>query len=274
MKSENVSAGAPLSTRHSGDVGIVRSDSEAFTAARALIESRQNISPRWLVEPGPTAQQLGALLSLAAAAPDHGLLTPWRFVIAPVAQRHHLAEAFALALIDRDPGATLVQIESAREKAHRAPLLLVAVACLGPREPNTPPLERMVSLGAAIQNILLGAYAMGFGAGLTSGRAMSSPRLRSLLSLCEGEDAVCCINVGTVAKSKPRRRLPEPASFVRTLQLEEQDARRSGDNQQEEEPASPATEFTRMNAAAIPKTFIYPAANQASSPTPPSLHPR
>ena len=72
---------------------------------------------------------------------------------------------FALALIDRDPGATLVQIEAAREKAHRAPLLLVAVACLGPRQPDTPALERVVSMGAAIQNLLLGAHAMGFGSG-------------------------------------------------------------------------------------------------------------
>ena len=94
---------------------------------------------------------------------------------------------------------------------------MVAVACLGPREPNTPALERMVSMGAAIQNILLGAHAMGFGAGLTSGRAMGSPRLRSLLSLSDGEEAVCCVNVGTVTKSKPSRLRPVPASFVSTL---------------------------------------------------------
>src|SRR5215208_3072504 len=82
-------------------------ESEVFDFAQALIESRQNISPRRLFEPGPTAQELQALLSLAAAAPDHGLQTPWRFILIPGAQRHRLAEAFALALIDRDPGATL-----------------------------------------------------------------------------------------------------------------------------------------------------------------------
>jgi hypothetical protein len=65
------------------------------------------------------------------------------------------SEAFALALIDRDPGATLDQIEAARAKTHRAPLLLVAVACLGPRDPDVRPLERMVSMGAAIQNLQL-----------------------------------------------------------------------------------------------------------------------
>jgi nitroreductase len=183
-----------------------------FCAARSLIESRQNVSPKRLIEPGPDAGQLQAILSLAAAAPDHGQLMPWRFVIVPVGQRHRLAEAFALALIDRDPGATLEQIESAREKAHRAPLVIVAVACLGPREPDIPALERMVSMGAAVQNILLGAQAMGYGAGLTSGQAMSSPRLRRLFELSDTESAVCCINIGTVSKRKAANRL-RPQSF-------------------------------------------------------------
>jgi nitroreductase len=193
-------------------------DGETFAMAQALISSRQNVSPKRLVEPGPSAEQLDALLSLAAAAPDHGLLMPWRFILVPAGRRQHLAEVFALALIDRDPGATLEQIESAREKAHRAPLLLVAIACLGPREPNTPPLERMVSMGAAIQNLLLGAHAMGFGAGLTSGQAMASKRLHDLCGLAEGEAAVCCVNVGTVSKRKGASRVrPLPAAFVSEL---------------------------------------------------------
>lgn len=93
-------------------------EADTFLFAQALVGSRQKVSP-------------------------HGLLTPWRFVLIPPGQRHRLSEVFALALIDRDPGATLEQIESAREKAHRAPLLL-------------------------------GAHAMGHGAGQTSGQAMSS----------------------------------------------------------------------------------------------------
>ncbi|HJV69704.1 nitroreductase family protein, partial [Ideonella sp.] len=125
---------------------------------------------------------------------------------------------FALALVDRDPGATQEQIEMAREKAHRAPLLLVAVARLGHCEPDTPVLERMVSMGAAIQNILLGAHALGFGGGLTSGRAMSSPRMRQLCALGEGEEAVCCISIGTVGRSKPSKRVrPAAADIVSEL---------------------------------------------------------
>ena len=210
--------GNAASTRR--ETVLPQRDGETFSMAQALIGSRQNVSPKRLVEPGPSAEQLDALLSLAAAAPDHGLLMPWRFILIPAAQRHHLAEVFALALIDRDPGATLEQIESAREKAHRAPLLLVAIACLGPREPNTPPLERMVSMGAAIQNLLLGAHAMGFGAGLTSGQAMASQRLHDLCGLAEGEAAVCCVNIGTVSKRKSATRArPLPTAFLSELSV-------------------------------------------------------
>ncbi len=180
-------------------------DSEAFLQARALIVTRRNVSPKRLEAPGPSSAQRDALLELAGAAPDHGALTPWRFIEVGVDERHRLGEVFALALIDRDPGATLAQIEAAREKAQRAPLLLIAIARLGPAEPDTPALERMVSMGAAVQNILLGAHAMGFGAGLTSGQAMSSPRMARLCGLAPGEVAVCCINVGSVG---PRGRHP------------------------------------------------------------------
>ena len=198
--------------------GLSEIDGGQFLAAQALISSRQNVSPKRLMEPGPTAPQIDAMLSLAAAAPDHGLLTPWRFIVVPAGQRHRLAEVFALALIDRDPGATLEQIEAAREKAFRAPLLLVAVACLGPRDPDTPPLERMVSMGAAIQNLLLGAHAMGFGAGLTSGQAMASPRLHRLCCLHDGEVPVCCVNIGTVGKRKAfLRARPVPSELISEL---------------------------------------------------------
>ena len=185
-----------------------------FDAALRLIQSRRNVSPRRLVEPGPSQRQLTDILGAAAAAPDHGLLIPWRFVVVPVNKRHVLAEAFALALIDRDPGATLEQIEAAREKAYRAPFLMLVIARLGVTEQAIPAVERLVSLGCAVQNVLLSACAAGFGSGLTSGQAMSSPRLMSVCGLVESEQLVCCINIGSVAQSKSPRVRPDVSAFV------------------------------------------------------------
>lgn len=191
------------------------SETPSFT--EALIASRQNTSPKRLVEPGPSPRQLEALFQAAAAAPDHGLLTPWRFVIVPESRRADLGRTFALALLDRDPGATLEQIEAAREKALRAPLLILVVARLGTCEPNTPVLERMVSVGCAVQNLLLSAHGMGYGSGLTSGQAMQSARMRSLFHLRQGEEPVCFVNVGTVTQAKRHRLRPATMEFVSTL---------------------------------------------------------
>lgn len=191
--------------------------------ARTLIATRRNTSPKRLHEPGPDAAQLQQLLSLAADAPDHAELTPWRFVWVPTAQRHRLGEAYAQALLDRDPQALPSQIDDAREKALRAPALLVAIVRLGPIERDgavrdIPAAERLVSLGAAIQNLLLGAHAMGYASGLTSGQAMDAAPMRRLFALGEGEHAVCCINLGTAHAARPRARpRPVPEAFASVL---------------------------------------------------------
>lgn len=192
-------------------------DEDLAALAQALIASRQNVLPKRLVAPGPDARQLQQLMQAAAAAPDHGELRPWRFVLIPAAKRALLAEVFEAALLDRDAQATAEQRESAREKAHRAPLLMLAVARLGPTEPDMPALERMVSLGAALQNLLLLAHAMGFGAGLTSGQALQSPRLRELFKLQAGEEAVCFVSVGTVTQRKPMRPRASPHEILSEL---------------------------------------------------------
>ena len=185
--------------------------------ALTLITSRQTILPKRLFEPGPTATQVNDLFCAAAAAPDHCGIVPWRFVLVPAAARPALAEVFAQALLERDAMASSEQIAQAREKAFRAPFLAMAIACLGTCEPDVEPLERMVSMGAAIQNILLAAHSMGYGSSLTSGQAMRSAALGQLFQLTTGEQAVCCINVGTADRRKPARLRPQVSAFVTSL---------------------------------------------------------
>ncbi len=207
---------AGIFTEHAPEALPARSSLRLDTALR-LIQSRRNVSPRRLVEPGPTQQQLDDILSAAAAAPDHGSLMPWRFVVVPLNKRHVLAEAFALALVDRDPGATLDQIEAAREKAYRAPFLMLAIVQLGAAGQAIPDAERLVSLGCAVQNILLAATAAGFGSGLTSGKAMTSPRMALVCGLGKEEQLVCCVNIGAVTKTKVPGIRPDVSAFVSEL---------------------------------------------------------
>jgi len=182
-----------------------------------LVRKRQQTSPKRLDNPGPNDAQIENLFSAAAQAPDHGLIRPWRFVRVSASGRPRLGEAFATALLERDPGATPEQLRDARDKAARAPFLALAIARLTNEHPEIPASERLVSLGCALQNMLLMAHAQGFGAGLVSGQAMDSTPLRELFTLDATEQAICFIVVGTVKHAKASRIRPSPQEFVSVL---------------------------------------------------------
>jgi len=190
---------------------------EVLDAALTLIHSRQHVSPKRLGDPGPDAKQIETILSAAGAAPDHGVITPWRLVIVPSERRQHLAEAFAGALVERDAAATEAQKQEAREKAFRGPFLVLVIGrldtALGPAHPQ----ERLISAGCAVQNMLLSAHAMGFGAGLTSGQALYSEPIRRLFGLADEERPLCFFTVGTVTKRKSQRARPVAADYTSTL---------------------------------------------------------
>jgi nitroreductase len=78
----------------------------------------------------------------------------------------------------------------------------LAAANLNDTEDGITPYEKMISLGCAVQNILLMAHALGFGAGLSSGKAMQSERLKQLFKLSTNTIPICFITIGTVSKNK------------------------------------------------------------------------
>ena len=192
-------------------------DLDVLDAALTLIHTRQHISPKRLGDPGPDPGQIEKILGAAGAAPDHGRLTPWRLIIIPPERRHLLGAAFAEALAERDGEATEVQKQEAREKAFRGPFLALMVARLDPGLGPTHPQERIISAGCAIQNMLLVAHAMGFGAGLASGRALYSQQLRLLFGLDVHEQPLCFLSVGTVTRRKSARARPDTADYTSTL---------------------------------------------------------
>lgn len=192
-------------------------DSEWPTVASELIQARQTVLPKRLLSPGPDAAQQHSILAAAAAAPDHGQLLPWRFIAVPAGQRERLAEVFAQSLLERDASATAEQAAQAREKAHRAPWLLLVVVDGSRGDPSVDLAERTLSAGCAVQNALLMATALGFGSALTSGKALKSASLRALFGLHADEHALCFLSVGTVRARKPARVRPAVAEFLSTL---------------------------------------------------------
>ena len=194
------------------------SDIEKDSATRLasqLMATRQTVLPKRLVAPGPDAAELALLFQAAAAAPDHDLINPWRFLIIPEHKRLDLGELFAAALLERDPSASPDQLAQARDKALRAPLLMVLIVDEAKGSAEIDLLERVLSAGCAVQNVMLLAQAMGYGSGLTSGKALKAASFRAGLGLNPSEHAICCLSVGMVSSRKPFKARPEVAQFTR-----------------------------------------------------------
>jgi len=193
------------------------SEGEFSGLVATLMQSRQTVLPKRLGAPGPDARELETILASAGTAPDHGQLLPWRLILVPPSARARLGDVFSAALVERDATATLQQIAQAREKAHRAPCLLLMTVDALCGDPQIDLMERTVSAGCAVQNMLLMATALGFGSALTSGKALKSGHLRTLFGLNEGEHAVCFLSIGTATASKGHRLRPQPVDYVRTF---------------------------------------------------------
>jgi nitroreductase len=182
-----------------------------------VIQTRQTVRPKRLARPAPDATQLHSILTAAGAAPDHGQLLPWRFVIVPESQRAELADTFVQSLIERDHSATNEHVTRAREKAYRSPLLILVVVDVQRGDIEIDFFERTLSAGCAVQNMLLMATSLGFGSALTSGKALKAEGLRELFGLQDGEHALCFINIGTVTSPTVRRRRPSLMDYVSVL---------------------------------------------------------
>lgn len=183
----------------------------------ALLAARRNHTLRRLLAPGPGDADLARIVEAGAHAPDHGLLRPWRFILVPSHRRADLGEVFAQALLARDPACGPDALATARDKAQRAPCLLVAVLKDAPCAAGIARDEKLVSLGCAIQNMLAAAQAMGYHSGLASGAAMDFAGMRRLLQLQEHERAICFIGFGTASAPKPPRPRPDAGDFLSSL---------------------------------------------------------
>ena len=176
--------------------------------AEQLIHGRTHVSPKRLGEPGPNALEKDQILLAANAAPDHGRMLPWRFIEIQQASRQLLAEVFEKCLSDRDQKASELQLQEAQDKAFRGPLLLLAIANDADDNPDISKEEKLISLGCAIQNILLRSHSLGYGSGLSSGKALKTDRFKQLFELSNSEDPICFITIGTLIKDKPNRIRP------------------------------------------------------------------
>jgi nitroreductase len=131
--------------------------------ALKLLTTRRSFKAAELGEPGPSAVEIDTLLTIASRVPDHGKLTPWRFIVFEGEARRAAGAVIAATFRKKYPDAKPEQVEAERGRLLRAPLVIAVVSRAAPHG-KIPEWEQVLSAGAAAMSLVLAAHALGYGA--------------------------------------------------------------------------------------------------------------
>jgi nitroreductase len=177
------------------------------------LRRRRSVPSRLLGAPGPTPEQLQAILTEAVRVPDHGKLTPWRFLRIQGPGRQALGDLLAARALERDPAAPQAVVDKDRQRFSHAPLVLAVIARLTPGH-KVPEQEQLLSGGAVCFAVLQAAQALGFGAQWLTGWAAYDPVVTARLGLGPDEKVLGFIHIGTASEEAPERQRPDPAELL------------------------------------------------------------
>lgn len=179
--------------------------------------SRRSVSANAMTEPGPDAGQLGQILTAGARVPDHKKLVPWRFIVFEGAAREAFGQVIAEACRAEEDEPSTFRLDTEAKRFLRAPVV-VAVISRVVQTPAVPEWEQVLSAGAACQNLMLAATALGFGAQWITEWYAFSPGVRQALHLSENERVAGFIYIGTAKERPEERDRPALADIVTTWQ--------------------------------------------------------
>ncbi|MCC5978407.1 MAG: nitroreductase [Salinarimonas sp.] len=181
-----------------------------------LLKTRRSTGARLLGEPGPDRAQLEDMLTIAARVPDHGKLAPWRFVVIAGEARARLGDEAAAIIKTDTPDADEGQVEKARNILLRAPVV-VAVVSSARSHPKIPEWEQVLSAGAACQNLILAATAMGFRANWITEWIAFDRRFLEKLGLAADERIAGFVHIGSSDAVRSLRARPDLGEIVTWL---------------------------------------------------------
>jgi len=172
-----------------------------------LLRTRRSVKPIELAGPGPTADELSTLLTIASRVPDHGKLTPWRFIVFEGDARLKAGKKIAEVFRQNRPDATPDQVEAEGKRLALAPLVIAVVSRAAPHV-KIPEWEQVLSAGAAATSLVFAAHALGFAANWLTGWHAYDRRVLDALGLAPNEKIAGFIHIGRAGKPPEDRPRP------------------------------------------------------------------
>ncbi len=178
-----------------------------MSAALSLLQQRHSVPSRQLGEPAPDEASLHALLEAAIRVPDHGKLVPFRLIRLQDEAKLYFGEQLAAIAIRSNPDMSDAKLEKERLRYTFAPLVMVVVARLH-ADSKVPEIEQKLCAGNVAYNLLLGAYALGYGAQWLTGWAAYDRDVARIARVGGHEHVVGFVHLGTPQIEVPDRDRP------------------------------------------------------------------
>ena len=168
-----------------------------------------------LEAPAPSRNHLELIFKAALRAPDHKGLKPWQYIVFEGEEALDRFGSYMLhAALKDDPDMGVEKQEKLKKKPHRAPMVVVAVA-KAKNHPKVPHVEEILSAGAGVQNLILGAFDLGYGAYWRTGSLAFNDYMKEPLGLDFEDTIVGFIYLGTPSTELKAKPIPEVDDFVR-----------------------------------------------------------
>lgn len=178
-----------------------------------LLRSRKSASAKAMTGPGPTAQHLDEILSCAVRAPDHGKLTPWRFILWEGEARAEFGAALRRRWQALHPEHGAEALAFAQNLFLRAPVVIGVVSRAAPH-PKIPEWEQQLSAGAVCMNILYAATALGYACQWNTDWLAYDNGMAAVMGLVAPERIAGLIYLGTAAAPLEDRPRPDPQTLL------------------------------------------------------------
>ena len=164
-----------------------------------------------LQKPAPADQALQNIIHAAMRVPDHGHLTPWKFVVCQENGLARLGDIFEQAAIDEQLSEK--EIQRAPQLPQRAPMVVVVIARYQPHE-KVPWIEQVASASCAAYAMQLAAIAQGFAGVWRTGVYAQSKIVKQAMGLQEQDEIVGFMYLGTSAGDIISRPTKSSTEFV------------------------------------------------------------
>jgi len=178
-----------------------------------LLLARRSPPIHELSGPAPSEAELDLMLRAATRVPDHGMLTPWRFILYRGQARERVGKMLADLAETREGALSEGRRQQELTRFSRAPLVIGVVS--SPKESiKIPQWEMFLSGGMVAMNLIIAASALGYCANMVTNWYSDVEEGRRILGLAPHERVVGFIHIGKHPGGVPERPRPDIAKLV------------------------------------------------------------